>query len=285
MARNQLGGVLFNAAGVGVLLVAGGYIVVSAFHTEKVERCSTRYAAGMQFALDSSSGEALTANELQGRLGWRQWGLIENAKVIGLANAPGKKVLRVKLDDVEADNKTKNGVGFFWPVEQLKVARSACLSYRVYLPADFDFKAAGRLPGLAGEVSGIDAIRTGDPASFAARVGWSSDGATGTELLSTEAKRTWRIGRDSKNWTRGKWVTVEQEITLNNPGKSDGGIRFWVDGELRMDEDDLAVRGESANGFAGVVSDIGFLNTAKEGNQLFLTAPTVQWMASPPVVN
>lgn len=279
MAQANIKSILFNAGGIGMLLFAGGYIVTSAFTTERIESCSHRYPAGMQFALDGPSGAALTPNELQGMLGWRQWGITENAKVTGLSNAPGKKVLRVNLKDVMPDEGTiaKNGIGFFWPVEKVRTVRAACMSYRVYLPSDFKFEAAGRLPGLAGDSSGIDAMRNGDPASFAARVGWSPDGTVGTEVLTPDAVRTWRIGRKGVVWPVGTWVTVEQEIVLNTPDKSDGAVRLWLDGSLVIDESDLSLRGAPGSGFAGVVSDIGLLGAIKSTPKLFISAPLVQW--------
>lgn len=279
MAQAKFNSILFNVSGIGALLFAGGYIVISAFTTERIESCTHRYPAGMQFALDGPSGAALTPNELQGMLGWRQWGITENAKVTGLSNAPGKKVLRVNLKDVKPDDGTiaKNGVGFFWPIEKVRTVRAACMSYRVYLPSDFKFEAAGRLPGLAGDSSGVDAMRPGDTASFAARVGWSPDGTVGTEVLTPDSVRTWRIGGKSHVWPRGKWVKVEQEIVLNTSGKSDGAVRLWLDGALIGDETGLSLRGNSNTGFAGVVSDIGLLGAVKTPPKLFISPPIVHW--------
>ena len=40
--------------------------------------------------------------------------------------------------------------------------------------------------------------------------------------------------RDDKNWF--KWINIEQEVRLNDPGAQNGHLRVWVDGKLHMED-------------------------------------------------
>jgi len=279
MAAKGWNATIFNITGVAVLIFVGGYITAGAFSNETLAPCSSRYPAGQQFALAGPTGQPLDPGQMQARLGWRQWGLLQNAKVVPVANRPGEHVLRVQLKPVEDESRApaRNGVGFFWPLNGMQTSTSACLSYLVHLPNDFKFNALGYLPGLAGDESGLDVTDRRQPASFAARVGWSGDGNVGTEVLTPDSRRTWRIGKRSKNWPRGRWVRVEQEVVLNRPGKADGSVRIWIDGELRYEAGDLMYRADAARGFAGVAGEIGYADAGKSDGVVHISPPRVQW--------
>ena len=60
--------ILFNVAGVGILLVVVGYMANSFLASETVEVCRARYGDGEQFALRGAGGKKLTNIELQARV-------------------------------------------------------------------------------------------------------------------------------------------------------------------------------------------------------------------------
>lgn len=43
------------------------------------------------------------------------------------------------------------------------------------------------------------------------------------------------LGRGNWQFASGDWVSVEQEIRLNDPSRQDGLVRVWIDGEPRLE--------------------------------------------------
>ena len=271
--------IIFNLAGVAVMLTAGGYMVMSFLLTPRVEVCTKRYAPGQQFVYDSIKGKPLTPIDLQARSGSREWGLLQNAKIVkGDDGAPGS-ILEVSLAATGNEDKIdQNGVGFIWPVSDLAKASAGCLSYSAYLPAKFDFKDAGFLPGLYGaaDVTQIDEIKP--EAAFVARMGWATGGDLGVELrLPGEQGGYWQGASRRTTWGTGRWVRVEQEVKLNTQGSQDGLLRVWIDGYLTIDKAGIDYRRGSDAVFSGIVSDIGYQHSASTVAALRLSPFTIQW--------
>jgi hypothetical protein len=267
--------IVFNLAGGAVLVVVAGYMVVSYFTTPVVPACTARYAAGQQFILHDSSGSALTSVQLQGRTGAREWGLLKNAKVV-VSNS--RESLEVKLASTEdEDHPAQNGVGFVWPMRELSHASAACLSYGAYLPAGFAFKEVGVLPGLYGaaDMTQIDELQPED--AFAMRMSWYSAGDIGVDVRIPGHNGYWEGATRKKTWPTGRWVSIQQEVILNTPGKADGTLRVWIDGALTVNRSGLALRGSQRSGFSGVVADIGYARTLSDIATLRLSPFIVQW--------
>ena len=60
------------------------------------------------------------------------------------------------------------------------------------------------------------------------------DGEYGSNLL-------WNI-EDRGSLQNGRWYCIETYVKMNTPGKNDGILRGWVDGELAMEKTDLRFR-------------------------------------------
>lgn len=280
MKQIELKPILFNAAGLGVLLVVGGYVVNSFFTSEIVPRCSTRYADGQQFSLQSTKGEPLSSLELQARLPQREWGLLDNARVVQ-ATDKSSFYLQVAMtpktseEDVETEKTWTNGIGFVWQPQGLAGARGGCLSYRVYLPNDFSFSGPGSLPGLYG-AEDVTQLNDMQPKSgFVTRIGWQKDGVAGIELRTPTTAGHW-IGVKTVKWPTNRWVTIEQEIVLNAPGKNNGQVRLWLDGELRAEATNLNLGATDTTTLSGVVSDIGYNRDQSLVGRLTLSPFVVQ---------
>lgn len=265
--RLSLNAILFNAAGIGVLLFVGGYMINSAFHTEETAGCHLRYGNGQQFSLQSSNGRKLTNIELQARLPVREWGLLDSARVVE-AQEGKAQYLQVALGPVAGNDQRsdetadaldtrKDGVGFVWAPSGLDKARVACLSYRVFLPKDFSFDAPGKLPGLYAtrEIADLDddAPRSG----FVSRLGWQKGGGIGVALRTPGSPETW-FGARKETWPVGRWVSIEQEVTLGSAGRSDGLLRIWIDGVLRIEKTGLNLGMSDQDALSGVVADLGY---------------------------
>lgn len=247
--------ILFNAGGGLALLIVGAYFVRTTLFPAQQPPCSTTYTQLTQLPLEHSGGDLFTAAELQARLAGRDAGVIDSTRVVRVKSGPGA-VLEVDLPKGSLSPRsttTKGGIGFQWRPSRLETANSACLTYSVWLPFDFDFKKGGTLPGLYGA---SDAGRD-DKLMFAARYMWRESGKS--EVLATlpvngEPKPT-SIEPEAFKLSAGRWIRLEQEVILNTPGRKDGAIRVWVDGAQVIDKSQLVLRENDQIVFGGVQAD------------------------------
>lgn len=122
----------------------------------------------------------------------------------------------------------KSGMGFTWLVPKAAAARAACLTYSVWLPEDFTF---GPRPHPARPVRWLSQ----DPPAMAAKGAFSVRNTWATAVSGIARVRTvtadkpagqaFPIDPESMGMPRrGKWVRVEQELVLNQPGESNGAL-------------------------------------------------------------
>ena len=50
-----------------------------------------------------------------------------------------------------------------------------------------------------------------------------------------------------EGWPANRWVDLEQEVVLNEPGKANGIVRLWVNDELRVDAKGLNLGANDRN--------------------------------------
>ena len=50
------------------------------------------------------------------------------------------------------------------------------------------------------------------------------------------------LGRGNWRFPSGRWVTVEEEIVLNDPARANGIARIWIAGTLRFEATGLVLR-------------------------------------------
>lgn len=278
MSLPSMNSIMFNVAGGAVLLTVGTYMLSSFFWTPAIAPCAERYPAGFQMSFDGPGGKPMTPIDLQARSGSREWGLIQNASVVAGDKGSSDSVLDVKLAPTDAEGGTpQNGIGFTWQPHEIGGAKSACLSYRVFMPTDFTFKERGRLPGLFGapDVSQLDEPQTDD--SFAVRVGWGQAGDSGLEVRMPTSPGTWEIPNRKVIWPLGRWVNIQQEVLLNTPDKEDGAVRLWLDGALTIDRVGLSLRTSAQTPIAGVVADIGYAHTLSTPAHVRVSPFILQW--------
>lgn len=283
MAKPNLKSILFNAAGVGVVLIVGGYMVKSLFTWEETPRCSQRYASGQQFALQNSKRAALSPIELQARVATREWGLLDNARVVE-ATDKSAMYLQVAMTagDGEADAEDEkvlkqrtNGVGFVWQPQNISGARAACLTYRVFMPKGFSFAGPGALPGLfaTSELSQLDDAQP--KTGFVSRLGWQKEGGLGIDFRTPLSTGLWLSAKNTR-WPTNRWVTVEEEVVLNAKDKANGQVRLWVDGELKIENTALNLGSNEHTSISGVVADIGYNKDKSQTGQLTISQFLVQ---------
>ncbi|MEQ1651502.1 MAG: polysaccharide lyase [Hyphomicrobium sp.] len=274
-SSKSLNSIVFNLLGGGVLVTVVGYMIMSYFTTPLVEPCTTRFAAGQQFTFHDANGKALSPVELQGRTGSREWGLLQNARVV--QSSGGSTTLEVTIASTENEElNSQNGVGFTWQVPELEKASAACLSYSAYLPKGFGFKEPGHLPGLFGaaDVTQIDALKPEE--GFATRMGWGAAGDFGVDVRVPTIGGFFEGPRRRTVWDTGRWVNIEQEVRLNTPGQANGILRVWADGALTINRQGLTFRNAPEATFSGVVADIGYARTLSDIAKIRVSSFLVQ---------
>ena len=177
------------------------------------------------------------------------WGLQENTEVISDPTGKFAKVLRVKYpkgsaspNAVRTENAPLGGAQFYAKLG-MTPQDSLLLSYSLRFSDNFEFVKGGKLPGLYGgtAVSGGNIPDGTD--GFSTRFMWrkNGDGEVYAYLPSSTDYGT-SIGRGNWRFKPGVWYKIEQEVTLNQPGKADGRIRVWLDTKLVLDQGGLIFR-------------------------------------------
>ncbi|KAI5118330.1 hypothetical protein M0805_006612 [Coniferiporia weirii] len=162
-------------------------------------------------------------------------------------------------DSINPGNSPQGGADFYATPLPLGDASNVTLEYSVLFPQDFDWVNGGKLPGLYG---GHMTCSGGDDATscFSTRLMWRTGGAGELYLYAPKDKQTYSlchtppesvcdaayglsVGRGSFNFAPGAWTHVRQTVSLNTPGKQDGGFSLEVDGKLTIHRNDVFYRG------------------------------------------
>jgi hypothetical protein len=259
-----------GSALIGVLVL--GYVVYAAYDTATEPPCSERYPAPIRFALQTATGKALTAIELQARAGLRDVGVIDNATVVAVNDGPSPDALEVKLrnlpggDDTSA--KARNGIEFRWSPPGLN-GTATCLSYSVWLPEKFDFGRGGFLPGVfGGEPGTVREQAASDLLTVALE--WSDEGKPSLTAAFEGGERL-RLSGAGTPMATGRWTKVEQEVVLNDPGQKNGTLRLWLDGELIAENQRVELRKDDKVMLTGVLAAIGYERTPPPDSMLRLS--------------
>ena len=128
--------------------------------------------------------------------------------------------------------------------QKLTPLDSRNLSYRVLFEKGFAFRRGGKLPGLAGGKANTGGNKaTGD--GWSARYMWDKKGSLSLYLYHLDQKTDYgdRFQLKAKA-IPGQWLQLEQEVSVNAPGKENGSIRIRIDGKLALDKQGLNLRGK-----------------------------------------
>lgn len=134
-----------------------------------------------------------------------------------------------------------------WMAE-LPPRESYLLEYRLRFSEDFDWVQGGKLPGLGGGTAPTGGYF--DPDGFTSRYMWRADGRlvvylywAGQESAARATGRQYGVDLEcGVMMQRGRDYVLRQRVTLNTPGRADGILEVWVDGESVLRRDDLLFR-------------------------------------------
>lgn len=174
----------------------------------------------------------------------RHWGTEENVERLA-ANDTGinEAGLRVHYPagSSSPSDEPLGGAGFYSDPSSLQEADRACLSYKVRFPADFDFVKGGKLPGLYGGEAPSGGESVDGENGFSMRLMWreEGDGELYPYVVDFEGAS---VGRGFWRYPTGSWVTIEQEIMLNDPKRENGVARIWIDGQPVLEQKNIIFR-------------------------------------------
>lgn len=263
-----------NAFGGVLVMVAAIYGASELTRKRTVATCVATYPAGTQMSLLRVNGQPMAPAELQARIGAGERGVLERASVVK-SDGPSPYALAVKAGALEGK---APAVHFNWQPSSLSRPASACLTYQVKLPDDFDFASGGYLPALFGDTR--SAQPAGTQTGFAARIVWAKGGRMGLDLNHSSSAISQEPQWQELPKTvlpRGRWVAITQEVVLNTPNAQNGELRVWVDGELKIDITNVPFRSHAGIAVSGVVADIGYRHAEAKPSVIQMSPLQLAW--------
>lgn len=139
---------------------------------------------------------------------------------------------------------------FLTDFSKLSIVPQEFLYLRYYLRFDpgFDFVKGGKLPGLAGGKGNTGGHKPNGLDGWSARIMWRPDGKIVQYVYYPDQPGeygedfVWDYGGCPRFFKSGKWHCVETFVQMNTPGKKDGIIRSWLDGDKALEITGLRFR-------------------------------------------
>jgi hypothetical protein len=255
-------------AGAGLAIAAGFFSLAhSTFARPHFELCTSRYHRQIAMSLDKD-GKPLTPADVQAVSNGLDEGVLDNLSIAAFNSGPAKYAMGIKLAENSVEQRSgrgePGGISLPWAPSTIEQPQAACLSYNMFLPADFDFGTGGTLPGLFGtKING----QYGDTPSFQAQLIWHAGGAPKFHLRtqSETDNRAVAFKAYESVLPRGRWVRVDQEVILNTPKQADGVARLWLDGKLEIEVKAVDMRDDPNMVISGAVGDVFFGGSGTHG--------------------
>lgn len=167
------------------------------------------------------------------------WGKLDRVKYkLGLVpsyvqidEANGNRVLRVNFPA----NVYGPLIGAQWS-SHFNMVDEAILSYKVFIPSDFDFGKGGKLPGLAGGMANVGGKIPNGHDGWSARLMFNQNAEVASYLYYPDQSTQfgeyhyWTIDSVRVILPLGQWVTLTHYIRMNTPKQCDGKLIALLDG-------------------------------------------------------
>ena len=277
---------LFNGAAA-IFILAGLTVMVRSIVSPADEQpCMKRYRNGVAFSIGDQNGRPLPPGAVQAKLDGSEWGVMQNLHIERVADKSGRLAMNISLTrspSAAADGRDGvGGAGFKWHPEQVRSRSSVCLSYDIWLPDGFDFRKGGLLPGIYGGTRDESSDILKD--SFAVRFRWDRRGQGGLRL---ERQIDHDKGSEIRDIAKfkfpaGRWINLQQELTLNTPGQNDGSLRIWIDGDMKFEDLQVNFRKSARSRLQGVYADTRYMKghvptAADKPQEVKITPFTLLW--------
>lgn len=142
------------------------------------------------------------------------------------------------------------GCEYLTDLNQLGITphESLYLRYYVRFEPGFYFMRGGKLPGLCGGTANTGGHKPNGEDGWSARIMWRPNGRIVQYVYYPDQASeygddfNWDMGGKTRTFIPGKWQCVETYVQLNDPGKNNGIIRSWLDGEPALDVENIRFR-------------------------------------------
>ncbi len=262
--------IVINIASLVIIASAAATQISAFFNPPQLASCPARFAKAVRLGVERA-GVLLTASDVQSVSAGVDYGVMENLSVQKFTGAPSSSGFKVSLAAGTAQPRRSQvkggGISFPWVPQALpENVSAACLSYDVFVPDDFDFGGGGTLPGLFG-ASPSQGVAMDEKVDT--RFVWSGNGKPRLHMmLSTKDKYVTDYTPEDPRGIlgRGRWIRIDQEVRLNEPGQANGLVRLWVDGVFRSETTGAELRYSGDMHLQGVMVDVYFGAQPHDGN-------------------
>lgn len=140
----------------------------------------------------------------------------------------------------------QNG-GAQWRMTLPKKYEELYCSYAIRFGEGFNFVQGGKIPGLTGGDGNTGGKIPDGRDGWSARMMWRAGGRAVQYVYHPDQMDMW--GQDfnwliggERRFKPGIWHRVEHRIVMNTPGKRNGIIQAWFDGQLALNQRNLCFR-------------------------------------------
>jgi len=193
---------------------------------------------------EADSVGLLTADGVRERWNWPPWTIGPHdgrVSIVDGSEAYAGRSLRIRYPAGSQSGDVQNTGMSVWVMPLPASYDSLYASYRVYFPPEFEFVRGGKLPGLAGGTGPSGGGKPTGRDGWSARMMWVRFGRAIQYVYhpdqpgSSGQSFRYAIGKQRVHMAGGRWHHVEHQIVMNTPGKKDGVMRAWMDGELVLE--------------------------------------------------
>ena len=186
---------------------------------------------------------------------WKGWGVGQQPQNTDLVGPKGKALLGRSLR-VTVKKDSHMGVGFAYKFAQHNLPEPEEIFFRYYVRFDADWvnsTGGGKMPGISGTYGragwGGRPVNGRDGWSARGHFGKTTDGRTplGYYCYHADMRGRYGSGWEWRISDRGvlqheRWYCAEEYCRMNTPGKKDGVLRAWIDGQPAFEKTDIRFR-------------------------------------------
>ncbi len=210
--------------------------------------CQRRYAQRQEIDLARILAKDIPTSNMWGR---------ENLRLVAETQGGTETLLQVRYPQGSvnpgAEGPPVGGAGFKFALG--RGVNEACLVYSVRFPPEFEFAKGGKLPGLYGGDAPRGCAAADAAKGFSARLMWRAGGTGELYLYHPRQKEACgeSIGRAAWTFPKDAWISIAEQVVMNAPGRSDGTIRVWIDGQMKIEVGNLTLRAAADGAVDGLL--------------------------------
>lgn len=175
--------------------------------------------------------------------GWNV-GMANTAIVAGQGGAGGKQLqMNIRAGQSGCADRGNDGCINWKPHLGARLNRLT-YSYKLFIPANFDFARGGQLPGISSVVPLATGMKPDGKNGWRVNTEWDAQGRLSQHVLHPGQRGG---AGDSVAWSsqplqKGRWYTLKTQVRLNAPGQANGAVLSWLDGKPVFNKQGLRFR-------------------------------------------